>query len=100
MIKGYCAFGVRADVGPEELQKNLTARAVVLQEPQPSQRPGMADPLLNQTCQQRGSSPPHLPALQAAASPAVQEAGTYSCSNRDCSVEVLLPYFLGFHSLR
>lgn len=73
MIKGYCAFGVRADVGPEELQKDLTARAVVLQEPRLSQRPGMTDPLLNQTCQQRGSLLHHQSALQAAARPASQE---------------------------
>lgn len=44
MIKGKYSTGVRPNVDPEELQKDLTAGPVVIQEPWLSQRPDTADP--------------------------------------------------------
>lgn len=44
MIKGKYPVGVRPNVDTEELQKDLTAGPVVIQEPWLSQRPDLADP--------------------------------------------------------
>lgn len=44
MIKGKYSVGVRPNVDPEELQKDLTAGPVVIQEPWLSQRPDITDP--------------------------------------------------------
>lgn len=44
MIKGKYSVGVRPNFDPEELQKDLTAGPVVIQELRLSQRPGIVDP--------------------------------------------------------